>query len=544
MGKPCGVPDQRLQHEKRNSCTLLNIFGGASNTATLFGAFLSDTYWGRYKTLAFASIASLMGMTVLTLSAAISELHPPHCKTKDIGACIEPTAWQWAFLLCGFGFLVLGAGGIRTCNLAFGADQFNPETESGKRGINSFFNWYYFTFTFAVMVSVTIIVYVQSDVSWAIGLGIPACLMVFSCILFFVGSSIYVKVKPQGSPLTSAAQVVVASIKKRRLELPDNPSLSLFNYIPKNSINSKLPYTDQFRFLDKSAIITSEDQINSSGSPANPWRLCSMQQIEEVKCIIRILPIWASGIIFFVPINQLQTYAVFQVLQCDRRLGNSNFKVPAASYTIFTMLSLTIWIPIYDQIIVPFLRKLTGKDGGFTLLQRMGIGIVLSILTMIVSGFVEERRKNFALTRPTLGIAPKGGTISSMSGFWLIPQLTLAGMCEAFGIIGQIEFFYKQFPENMRGIAASFFYCGQAVSSYLSGFLVSIVHHITSGQARTGDWLSEDLNKGKLDYFYYMIAGLGVVNFGYFLVCARWYRYKGDGHGGSTLVVAMGNEAL
>ena len=188
-------------------------------------------------------------MAVLTLTAAISKLHPPKCSTSDISTCVGPTAWELAFLFSGFGFLVIGAGGIRPCNLAFGADQFNPATESGQKGIRSFFNWYYFTFTFAVMVSVTLIVYIQSNVNWAVGLGIPAGLMLFSCILFFMGSRLYVKVKPEGSPLTSVAQVLVAATKKRKLKLPDEPSLSLFNYMPDNWINSKLPHTDQFRYI-------------------------------------------------------------------------------------------------------------------------------------------------------------------------------------------------------------------------------------------------------------------------------------------------------
>ncbi|KAA8548020.1 hypothetical protein F0562_004449 [Nyssa sinensis] len=519
------------------AATMMNIFSGTTNMAPLLGAFLSDSFFGRYKTLAFASMSSLLGMMVIMLTAAISKLHPPHCGTKQIGNCVEPSPWQFAFLLSGFGLLIIGAGGIRPCNLAFGADQFNPATESGKKGINSFFNWYYFTFTFAVMISVTVIVYVQSNVSWAIGLAIPTCLMFVSCALFFLGSRIYVKVKPQGSPLTSLAQVVVAASKKRRLKLSDHPTACLFNHIPIKSLNSKLPRTNQFRYLDKSAIVTAEDQINPDGSAANPWRLCSMQQVEEIKCVIRVIPIWASAIIYHVAIVQQHTYAVFQALQSDRHLGSSNFEVPAASYIVASMLSLTIWIPIYDRIIVPSLRMITGKEGGITLLQRMGIGIVLSIITMLVSALVEERRKQFALTRPALGIAPKGGAISSMSALWLVPQLALAGLSEGFNSIGQIEFYYKQFPENMRSIAGSFFFCGMAGSSYLSGFLVSVVHRITAGSGSTGDWLPEDLNKGKLDYFYYMIAALGVLNFGYFLACARWYRYKGAA--GITPEVAM-----
>ena len=50
-----------------------------------------------------------------------------------------------------------------------------------------------------------------------------------------------------------------------------------------------------------------------------------------------------------------------------------------------------IWIPIYDRIVVPFLRRITGKESGFTILRRMGIGIFLSVITMIVSDLVDER---------------------------------------------------------------------------------------------------------------------------------------------------------
>ncbi|KAH7550366.1 hypothetical protein JRO89_XS13G0178700 [Xanthoceras sorbifolium] len=509
------------------AATIINVFNGTTNFGTMVGAYLSDTYFGRYRTLGFSILTSFLGLQVIQLTAAIPKLHPHHCGAES-STCQGPTAGQLAFLFTGFGLMVIGAGGVRPCNLAFGADQFNPETESGKRGINSFFNWYFFTFTFAQMVSLTLIVYVQTNVSWTIGLAIPALLMLISCALFFSGSKIYVKVKATGSPITSVAQVIAVAIKKRQLKQPDQPLLSLFNYIPPNSINSNLPYTDQFRCIDKAAILTPEDQINQDGSPANPWRLCSMQQVEELKCLLRVMPIWAAALIYHVAIVQQQTFVVFQAQQTDRRLGKSNFKVPAASYTVFLMLSMTLWIPIYDRIIVPSLKKLTGKEGGITLLQRISIGIVLSIITMLISGLVEERRRTIALTRPTVGIEPRRGAISSMSGMILVPQLALAGLAEAFSAIGQVEFYYKQFPENMRTIAGSIYYCGVAGSSYVSSLLITVVHQTTEGSA-TGNWLPEDLNKGRLDYFYYMIAALGFLNLIYFLVCARWYQYKGTG---------------
>ena len=98
------------------------------------------------------------------------------------------------------------------------------------------------------MISVTVVVYIQTDVSWGIGLAIPAFFMFLSSVLFFSGTKIYVIVKPQGSPLASVLQVLVTAVKKRRLEFPEKPSVSLFDYVPDGSINSMLSHTHQFRY--------------------------------------------------------------------------------------------------------------------------------------------------------------------------------------------------------------------------------------------------------------------------------------------------------
>ncbi|MED6181617.1 hypothetical protein PIB30_020880 [Stylosanthes scabra] len=518
---------------------MINIFNGSTNFATLIGAFFSDTYFGRYKTLGFCTTTSFLGLLLIQLTAAFKNLHPPECG-KESSTCKGPTAGQMAFLLSGFGLLLIGAAGVRPCNLAFGADQFNPNTESGKKGVNSFFNWYFFTFTFAQMVSLTLIVYVQSNVSWAIGLGIPAALMLLSVVVFFLGTNIYVKVQPSGSPITSIVQVLVVATKKRGLKLPQEYSmLSLFNYVPPKSLNSKLPYTYQFRALDKAAILTPQDKINPDGSAAEPWKLCSMQQVEEVKCLVRVLPIWIAAILYHLVIVQQHTLLVFQALQSDRRFGHTNFKIPAASYNVFLMLFMTIWLPIYDRIVVPLMRRATGKEAGITLLQRIGIGIFLATLSMIVSAFVEGHRRSLALSNP-IGMQPRKGAISSMPALVLVPQLALAGLSESFTAVGQVEFYYKQFPENMRSIGQSLFYCGMAGSSYLSTLLISIVHQTTAKSA-TGNWLPEDLNKGRLDYFYFMIAALEVLNLGYFLMCSRWYKYKGNDSTVSNSSIELNN---
>lgn len=116
-------------------------------------------------------------------------------------------------------------------------------------------------------------------------------------------------------------------------------------------------------------------------------------------------PIWASALLYYVSTNQQQTYVVFQAFQSDRRLGNTNFKIPGASYGIFSLLGLTNWIPFYDRIIVPQLENLTNKE--------MRVGLVLGIITTIISAIVEDRRKASALSNP-IGKDSMGRAISSL----------------------------------------------------------------------------------------------------------------------------------
>uniref|UniRef100_A0ACD5WA47 Uncharacterized protein n=1 Tax=Avena sativa TaxID=4498 RepID=A0ACD5WA47_AVESA len=507
--------------ESVSAATLLNVFNGTSNLATVAGAFVSDTYLGRYPTIAAATICSFIGMVILTLTAAFPTLHPPTCNPKAGEQCQGPSGGQMAVVLASFFFLVIGAGGIRPCNLAFGADQFNPGTADGRRGIASFFNWYYFTFTVSMMVSGTVIIYLQSNVNWALGLAIPAVLMGLSCAVFFMGTRLYVRVRPEGSPFTSFAQVFVAAARKRQLRRQrggtgENPLL--FDPPHKSKLVSKLAYTDQFPCLDKAAMRTPEDTLRADGeTPTDPWRLCTVQQVEEVKCLARIIPVWSAGMVYFVVVTQLGTYVVLQAAQTDRRISaKSSFEIPQGSFVVFQMLALTLWIPVYDRFLVPLLRRITKREGGITLLQRIGIGLALSVVTMLVAAAVERRRRQIGPGSPM------------MSCFWLVPQQALAGLSEAFGAIAQTEFYYRQFPEHMRSVAGALYFLGWALAAYASGFMVTVVH-------RTTGWLAQDLDEGRVDLFYLVTAAIAAVNLVYFVACARWYRFKksDDDHAGA-----------
>lgn len=270
------------------------------------------------------------------------------------------------------------------------------------------------------------------------------------------------------------------------------------------------------RFLDKAAVVVESDDIKGI---VDPWRLCTVTQVEELKSLVRLLPIWACGIIFSTVYGQMSTMFVLQGNTLDAHMG-PNFKIPAASLSIFDTLAVIFWTPIYDLFIVPMTRRITGNDRGFSQLQRMGIGLVISMFSMLAAGVLELVR---------LGLVKRHNyyelSVLPMSIFWQIPQYFIVGAAEVFFFIGQMEFFYDQAPDAMRSLCSALSLTTVSLGNYLSTLLVTIVTKITTKGGKLG-WIPDNLNRGHLDYFYWLLAILSVVNFGVYLLIARWYTYK------------------
>ncbi|GAU51755.1 hypothetical protein TSUD_291150 [Trifolium subterraneum] len=125
----------------------------------------------------------------------------------------------------------------------------------------------------------------------------------------------------------------------------------------------------------------------------------------------------------------------------------------------------------------------------------------------------------FALSKgDSDGVAP-------MSVMWLAPHFLLVACCHIFGTVGYTKFFNKESPNSMTTISNSLLCLSLSVGSNLSTIIVNIVHSYT-GKQGGADWLASDINKGRLEYFYFIIVGLTVLNLCYFIFCAHRYRYK------------------
>ncbi|KAG0613192.1 hypothetical protein M758_6G084100 [Ceratodon purpureus] len=509
---------KKIHLSNPKAANMVSNFVGALYLTPFIGGFLADAYWGRFWAItAFASI-QVAGMVLLTLSAALPSLKPAPCPADSSLPCPSASTSQLAVLYLGLYLIALGNGGIKPNVSSMGADQFDESYEKEKKHMSSFFNWYYFIISIGSLLSVTVFVYIQDNVGFGWGFGIPAAVMILAIIVFFFGSPLYRYKLPRGSPLTSVFQVLIAAARKRKAK-SDVDSVVLYEGPTATQRPVEmLAHTDQFRFLDKAAV----PESLKDGGGTSPWRLCTVTQVEEVKMLLRLFPIWVSTIIVWTALSQMETFSVEEGSTMDHSMG-PHFKFPPASLSVFELVNVLMILPLYDRFLVPFLRRFTGHPQGITQLQRIGTGILFSILAMVIAGFVEVKRVNVARAH---GLMDQPKVTVPISIFWLIPQYFLRGSTEIFTQIGQLEFFYGEAPDRMRSLGTAIYLSTIACGHFLSSVLVTVVNRVTSHNGRTQPWLIDNLNRSRLDYFYWFLAILSFINFLFFLVCSHFYRYK------------------
>ncbi|KMT17105.1 hypothetical protein BVRB_2g041590 [Beta vulgaris subsp. vulgaris] len=411
--------------------------------------------------------------------------------------------------------VALGEGGHKPCVQTFAADQFDENTPDQRKAKSSFFNWWYLGIVVGATIAVLIIVYVEDNISWTIGFAIPTIAVGFALTIFIIGTPTYRKERLVGSPFTSVAQVVVAATRKRHMTA--NQRLCYDDDVVGGLEARKLAHTNQFRCLDKAMMMDDRDSITKS---RDVWRLCSVNQVEEVKLIVRLIPIWVCTFAYAIIVAQVHTFFIKQASTMKRSIG-PKFQIPPASLQVIPGITILLSVPIYDKLFVPTMRNLTRIPSGINTLQRIGIGLGLSILTIGIAAVVESMRVSVASKH---GIIDDPKAIVPMSVGWLIPQFVVMGLGDMFAYVGMQELFYDQMPEDMRSMGSALTNGALGVGAFMSTAIISAVQEISS---RWGDpWLVNNLNRAHLDQFYWVLGGLCALDLVIYVVAAKWFVWK------------------
>ncbi|KAJ0976491.1 hypothetical protein J5N97_018456 [Dioscorea zingiberensis] len=519
-----------LHFDLSGSSTTVTNFLGSTFLVTVLGGFISDTYLTRLNTVLLFGVFEILGYILITVQAYKKSLRPDiKCLTCHLEGA---NSHMFYISLC---LLAMGYGGVRGSLPALGAEQFDKDHPKERKQLASFFNWLLFSTTLGASIGVTVLVWVSSRKSWSLGFLLQLLLSLLGFSFIVAGNRFYRLRPPGDSPLLRVAQVITVAIRNRNLPLPKSseelyeinmdddddddddvkvikehaagPTAAATIY----NIEEKIQHTEQFRCLDKAAIVPQDDLVG----PAEQWKVCSVTQVEEVKILIRMLPILGSTILMNTCMAQLQTFSVHQGYIMDLYLGK--FPVPPSSIPIIPLLFMAILIPMYEFAFIPIVRRITGHPSGITHLQRVGFGLVLSAISMAVAGFVEVKRKN-AFNKE----------YKQLSVFWLSYQYGIFGIADMFTFVGLLEFFYSEAPAGMRSLSASFTFLSLSFGYFLSTVFVNLINSVTSrlSSKKQGWLLGLDLNSNHLERFYWFLAVLSCVNFVIYIFCAKWYKYR------------------
>ncbi|KAG2602250.1 hypothetical protein PVAP13_5KG663000 [Panicum virgatum] len=451
----------------------VNAWAGTVQVLPLVGALAADSRLGRYRAVLAAGVLYLLSLGMLTASSALQAAQPHSASSPPSTSPAHLT-----FIYVALYLLALAQGFHRPCAEALGADQFalsdggDPSSPASR---SSYFNWFHFSISWGYATSTTALSYVEDNAGWTAGFGACWAVMVLSLAVFLLGARTYRAEEPvDGSRFVETVRAWAARFFHRK-------------------------------------------------DAAGTERLLDRQPEEGEGVVLKLLPIWLGAMVYAAVTSQVYTLFTKQGSTLDRRLG-TGLVVPPAALQCLVSFTFIAMLPVYDRVFVPLARRVTGHPAGVTTLQRIGAGMAMSCAAMAVAALVEGRRLRVVTAA---GLVDRPDVAVPMSLWWVAPQYVLMGLAMALADVGLEEFFYDQVPDAVRSIGLALCLSAMGAGSYSSGMLVSAVDWATRGSGES--WISDNLNRAHLDYFYWLLAGLAALDVAVFLYFSKRFVYRSKG---------------
>lgn len=221
--------------------------------------------------------------------------------------------------------------------------------------------------------------------------------------------------------------------------------------------------------------------------------------------------------------TEFLTLSIQQAYTLNTQMGR--LKLPVTCIPVFPALSIFLLLSIYYSTFAPLSRRITGHPQGASQLQRIGLGLGISILSVAVAGVFERYRREYAIRHGYQSIFLTA--MPDLTIFWLLIPYCLIGIAEVFAIVGLLEFLYQEAPDAMKSIGSSYAAVAGGLGCFCATLLNKIVKSLTGNDAGgRPSWLSQNINTGRFDYFYWLLSFLSFLNFCGFILCSRRYKYR------------------
>ncbi len=184
-----------LEKSQDDAAFIIHGFKFFNYFMPLLGAWVSDRFWGRYRTILWISLAYCVGHAVLAFA--------------DLAGSKEA---RTVCLYAGLMLIAFGSGGIKPCVSAFLGDQFQVHQQHLLQKAYAAFYW---AINFGSFFSMILIPQIKNH-SWGWAFGVPGILMGLATFVFWLGTRHYVMVPPARTSRSAGFfAVLIAAIQNR-----------------------------------------------------------------------------------------------------------------------------------------------------------------------------------------------------------------------------------------------------------------------------------------------------------------------------------------
>ncbi|KAJ7150122.1 peptide transporter PTR2A [Mycena crocata] len=417
----------------------------------LLGAYIADTYWGRYNTTCVAVVIALVGHIILIVAG--------------VPGVIDHKGAVGAFIVA---LLVMGFGtGLFKANISpLVAEQYRRTklfvrvTSSGERvivdpslTISRVYMYFYLFINIGALLGQIGMTYSERYVGFWLAYTLPTVIFLLCPIVLFFGRNRYVRSPPTGSVLATALRLWRYAVRER---------LRGIRWIVHPVKAVRALRAPGFWDAAKPTAVEARD----GGRPA--WMNFDDQWVDEVRRGLGACGVFCWFPIYWLTYNQLNNNLVSQAATMVTG------KVPNDVLSNLDPFALIIFIPIFDLAIYPTLRR---YKINFTQLKRITAGFVAGSAAMIWAAVVQHYiyKTNPCGEQAATCLDEDGNQLPSPLNVWIqTGSYVLIAFSEILASITGLEYAFMKAPKNMRSLVMSVFLFMSALASALGEAFVSL----------------------------------------------------------------------
>ncbi|CAH6722686.1 peptide transporter Ptr2p [[Candida] jaroonii] len=388
----------------------------------ILGAYISDSYLGKYKTICMACGIYIAGIFILFMGSI------PSITTRNaaIGTYVA------AIIIIG-----IATGFIKSNVSPLIADQIPKEKptirvlKSGERvvvdpaiTIQNVFMIFYAMINIGSF-SIAATTQLEHRVGFWAAFLLPFCFFFVGVFALVIGKNQYVKLPVSDKIVAKCFKVAYIGIKNR---------FNLDSAKPSNNPEKNYNWTDHF--------------------------------VEEVKRATKACKVFVFFIVFWTVYGQMTNNFVSMAGQMETHA------MPNDMLQVFNSLAIVIAVPLCDRLIYPFIRRFTPLKS----MTRIFIGFMFSASAMVYAAVLQHYiYKAGPCYDAPMACAPEySNTPNRVHVAIQAPAYVLIGLSEIFANITGLEYAYTKAPISMKAFVTSLYLLTTAFGSAIGIALASV----------------------------------------------------------------------